>query len=309
MMADGFRQGFVRVRGHRLFYRSRGEPKKGNVLMIHGGPSADHIILLPFGDLAQFGYRVVWYDQSGCGRSQRPWDAANYTLERRAEEAEGVCLALRLGKVHLVGISFGVPIALETALRFPKRLKSLSLGNGFSSSKELLEEERRNFARAPKRIRSTIERFERQGDTKDPRYLKARKEYEAMPRRTSEGRPALLGTLRVRPWEVAQMWATLNPRLDRLFFGNPAGVLSPVGGSMKEWDASSRLGDIRVPTLVTVGRFDTMDPRLSRRIHRGIRGSRLVIFDKSGHGPFWSERDLYMETMRDFLNSVEARPK
>lgn len=303
-MADGFHQGFVSVRGHRLFYRSRGKPEKGTVLIIHGGPGADHFLLLPFGDLVQFGYRVVWYDQSGCGRSQRPWDASNYTLERRAEEAEGVRRALRLGKVHLVGISFGVPIALETALRFPKDLVSLHLGNGFSSSKELLEEEIRNFARAPKRVRRAIERFEQLGETKDPRYLKARKEYEAMPRRTSEGRPALMSVFRVRPWEAIQMYATMNPRIGRLFFGNPPGVLDPVGGSMKDWEVTSRLGEIRLPALITVGRFDTMDPRLSRRIHRGIRGSKLVIFEKSGHGPFFSERDLYMETTRDFLNGA-----
>jgi len=308
-MPDGFRTGFVRVRGHRIFYRSRGKPEKGTLLLIHGGPGTSHILLLPFADLAQFGYRVVWYDQSGCGRSQRPRDPANYTLKRRAEEAEGVRRALHLGRVHLIGTSFGVPIALETALRFPKSLLSLGLADGFSSSKELFELELQNFAQAPKRIRSIIERFESKGALKDPRYLKARKEYEALPRKTSEGRPARLATLRVRPWEVDEMWATHNPRIDRLFYGPDAGVLSPVGGSMKDWEATSKLGKIRLPTLVTVGRFDTIDIRCSRRIHRGIRGSKLVIFEQSGHGPIHSERDLYMETHRDFLNDVVARSK
>jgi proline iminopeptidase len=303
-MADGFRERYIRVRGHRLFSRSRGAAEKGTVLIVHGGPSANHLMFLPFGDLVQFGYRVVWYDQSGCGRSEHPRDPTNYTLERRAREAEGVRRVLQLGKVHLVGISFGVPIALETALRFPRGLLSLTLGSGFSSSKDLLDEEIRNFARAPARVRSTIQRFEGKGDLKDPRYLKAREAYESMPRLTSEGRKAVLSFLRVRPWEIDQMWATLNPRMDRLFYGPPSGVLSPVGGSMKDWDVSSRLGEIRVPTLVTVGRFDTLDIRLSRKIHRRIRGSKLVIFEKSGHGQLFGERDLYMETMRDFLNSV-----
>jgi proline iminopeptidase len=308
-MADGFRQGFVRVGGHRLFYRSRGTPEKGTVLLVHGGPGTSHILLLPFADLAQFGYRVVWYDQSGCGRSQRPWDPANYTLPRRAEEAEGVRRALRLGKVHLIGTSFGVPIALETALRFPKGLLSLGLSDGFSSTKELFEEELRHFARAPKRIRSIIEKFESQGDLKDPRYVKARKEYEAMPRRTSEGRPARLSTLRVRPWEVVEMWATINPRISRLFYGPDTRVLSPPGGSMKDWEVTSRLKEIRLPTLVAVGRFDPIDIEFSRRIHRGIRDSKFAIFEKSGHGPILSERDLYMETHRDFLDGVVGRVK
>ncbi|MCI4365305.1 MAG: proline iminopeptidase-family hydrolase [Thermoplasmata archaeon] len=305
-MPDGFRTGFVQVGGLRLFYRLRGKPEKGTVLLVHGGPSAGHVLLLPFADLAQFGYRVVWYDQSGCGRSQRPWDPANYTLPRRADEAEGVRRALGLGKVHLNGTSFGVPIALETALRHPSGLLSLSLSDGFSSTKELYDDERRHFAEAPKRIRSIIERFESQGDLKDARYLKARKEYESLPRHTSEGRPALLSTLRVRPWEVVEMWETLNPRIDRLFYGDQPGVLSPPGGSMKDWEVTSRLKEIRLPTLVSVGRFDSVDVRFSRRIHRGIRGSKLVIFEKSAHGPLFSERDLYMETQRDFLDRVVA---
>jgi proline iminopeptidase len=308
-MVDGFRTGFVEVRGHRLFYRSRGESEKGTVLVIHGGPGGNHILLLPFADLAQFGYRIVWYDQSGCGRSERPRAPSNYTLEERAAEAEGVRRALRLGKVHLAGTSFGVPISLEVALRYPKSLASLSLSDGFSSSKELWELEQRRFAHAPKRLRSVIEKFESKGDLKDPRYLKARAAYEALPKRTSEGRPALLSTLRVRPWEVVEMWATLNPRVDEYFYGKDTGVLGEVGGSMKDWDATSRLNQIRLPTLVCVGRFDFMDIEFSRRIQRGIRRSKLVIFEKSAHGPILSERDLYMETQRDFLDGVVSRSR
>jgi proline-specific peptidase len=170
-MPDGFRQGSVQVLGHRIFYRTRGEPKNGTILILHGGPGADHLIILLFGDLAQFGYRVVWYDQLGCGRSQRPQDAANYTLKRRAEEVDGVRRALLLGKVHLVGHSFGTAIALEAALRFPRSFKSLTLGSGFSSAKDLDDEERRHFAPAPKRIRSIIESFERKGDLQHPKSV------------------------------------------------------------------------------------------------------------------------------------------
>jgi proline iminopeptidase len=306
-MADGFRQGFVRVQGHRLFFRSRGDSEKGTILLVHGGPGTSHILLLPFADLAQFGYRVVWYDQLGCGRSERPWDPANYTLPKRAEEAEGIRRALHLGKVHLIGTSFGVPIALETALRYPEQLLSLGLSDGFSSSNELLEMEQWRFAHAPARLRSIIQKFESAGDLKNRAYLKARKEYDALPRKTSEGRPALMSTLRVPPWEVAEMWATMNPRLERLYYGPDAGVLSPAGGSMKGWDATSRLKEIRLPALVCVGRFDMIDVEFSRRIHRGIRGSKLVVFEKSAHGPILSERDLYMETHRNFLDRVVKR--
>ncbi|SVE51274.1 uncharacterized protein METZ01_LOCUS504128, partial [marine metagenome] len=53
--------------------------------------------------LADKGYRVVAFDQLGCGGSDRPEDTALWTIERYVEEVETVRIALNLGKVHLYG--------------------------------------------------------------------------------------------------------------------------------------------------------------------------------------------------------------
>jgi proline iminopeptidase len=98
-------EGHVKVLGFRMFYRSYGEPTKGTVLCLHGGPGATHDYLLSLEDLAQFGYRVVLMDQLGCGKSERPRGTSLYTIAHNVEEVEGVRNALRLGKVHLMGSS------------------------------------------------------------------------------------------------------------------------------------------------------------------------------------------------------------
>lgn len=307
-MADGFREGFVRVGGCRIYYKTRGKPTNGTILTIHGGPGANHIIMLRFADLAQFGYRVVWYDQSGCGRSTRPRAKDHYTLESWAHEAEGVRRALRLGPVHLVGHSFGALVALEMVLRHPSSVRSLTVGSGFSSAAQAFEESMRRFQLAPKRLRTVIRRAESKGHLSDPDYVRAKAEYLRLPYRTSEGRPAVLRRSEVAPWEVSQMIAGFNPRLEPIFYGRGAAeILGPIDGTMEGWDVTARLRDIRVPTLVTVGRYDTVDPRLSRILHRRIRDSKLVVFERSGHGTIYDERDGYMRTMRDFLASVSGR--
>lgn len=306
MCTRGFSTGYVRVRGLRIFYRSLGEARRGTLLLVHGGPGGNHLAMLPFGDLAQFGFRVVWYDQSGCGQSQRPRGRAHYTIENYAKEAEGVRRALRLGKVHLVGYSFGVPIALEVAIRYPNSLASLCLGSGYASVHSLEEQEQKAYARAPARLRTIIDQSERAGNLLDPRYRKAVAEYGRL-RRTSEGYPAMASRLRVAPWDVVEMIATFNPRIARFFVGDATSrVLSPIEGSMRGWDVRAQLRRIRIPTLVTVARFDLLDPQLSREIHRGIPGSRFAVFKKSGHDAPHDERDLYMETMRTFLGRVAA---
>jgi len=126
-------EGYVNVLGFRLFYRTYGKPTKGTVLCVHGGPGATHDYLLSLEDLAQFGYRVVMIDQLGCGKSDRPRGTSLYTIPHNVEEVEAVRAALRLGKVHLMGSSYGGALAIATALKYQRRLKSLVITGGLAS--------------------------------------------------------------------------------------------------------------------------------------------------------------------------------
>ena len=85
------KDGYVRVNGLGLFYEDFiPEFKKATILCLHGGPGASHDYLLPLADLAKYGYRVLMYDQFGCGRSDELEDKAKFTFDYAVEEAEGV---------------------------------------------------------------------------------------------------------------------------------------------------------------------------------------------------------------------------
>ena len=71
------------------------------------GDRGAHQSNLPMSRLSQDGYRVIMYDQLGCGNSQQPLNEALYTVERYVEEVEGVRTGLGLDKVHLYGHSWG----------------------------------------------------------------------------------------------------------------------------------------------------------------------------------------------------------
>jgi proline iminopeptidase len=64
------------------------------------------------------------------------------------------------------------------------------------------------------------------------------------------------------------------------------------------------LHTIKVPTLVTSGRYDEVTPRVARDLHSHIKGSKIVIFPKSSHLPFWEERKKFLGVLRGFLDSV-----
>lgn len=283
-------EGFAKVLGYRLFYRSFGAPTKGTVLCLHGGPGASHEYLLPLADLAQFGYRVVLFDQLGCGRSQIPRGTALYTTDHHVEEVEGIRRALRLGRVHLMGSSYGGALVLATALKHPGSLRSLIVTSGLASTPLTVREMWRLIDRLPPRVRNTIRKYNARGDYRNLEYLKA---VDVFYRRH-------LCRLPIWPHELVQT-------LDRtgLVYETMNGPNEfTITGRIHDWDVTDRLPEIRLPALITVGRYDEVTPRVAREIQQGIRGSKLVVFNRSSHLAFWEERPLYMEVVRDFLDGL-----
>ncbi len=290
-----FETGFVRAAGHRLFYQSVGDGNRGVVLCLHGGPGATHELMRPFTALAQFGFRVVLYDQFGCGRSQRPPDYRGLTIEGLADEADAVRVALDLGRCHLLGFSFGGALALQTILRHPQGYRSLIVGSGYASREEMHDGVRRLVSKLPKRERETIVRCEGRGELSNPRYLRAVAEFN---RRH-------LSDLEVVPIDLLLAGQHFNPDLATALHG-PDLLTGRTSGAMATWDVRDQLGRIHVPTLITVGRRDSVTPGCAGRLHRGIRGSKLVVFHESGHDCVYKEQDRYLATVRDFLEQVAA---
>jgi proline iminopeptidase len=276
--------GYVEVLGFKIYYRSFGRPDKGTVLALAGGPFGVHECILPLADLVQFDYRVVMYDYLGCGRSDRPKGAEYYTQNRAVEEVEGVRKALRLGRVHLCGLSYGGNLALEVALTRPESLRSIVVSSAYAS-KTLVRSEWNPHL--PRKIRETITKYEDKGDVKNPKYLAA---VDVMYR-------TLLCRLRVWPYEWRYTMEQLSEnRLDQ-----------DLPDRLEGWDITDRLPEIRLPCLVTAGKYDLVAPKCARAIHRGIRGSKLVILEKCSHTAIWEDRVGFIELVRDFLDSVTTR--
>ncbi|KLO89637.1 uncharacterized protein LW93_1696 [Fusarium fujikuroi] len=75
--------------------------------------------------------------------------------------------------------------------------------------------------------------------------------------------------------------------------------------SQPRFDVRSRLSEINVPTLVVVGRLDIICPvEESEMIQRRIKGSELVVFEKSAHNPATDEPEKFREVLSDFLGRL-----
>jgi proline iminopeptidase len=233
-------------------------------------------------------------DQLGCGKSDRPRGTSLYTIAHNVEEVEGVRKALRLGKIHLMGSSYGGALAIATALKYQRNLRSLIITGGLASVPLTVREMQRLVTRLSPSARAAIAKYEAAGDYENPKYLAAVMEFYRR----------YLCRLPVWPREVSYSLEHMSRPVYHTMNGpNEFTII----GTIKDWDVTDQLPKIKVPTLVTVGRYDEVTPVVAKSIHRGIRGSRLVQFEKSSHLAMWEERTRYIEVVRDFLNAVKSR--
>ena len=279
-------QGRVGVLGFKIYYRSFGMPDKGTILALAGGPFGTHGMILPMADLVQFGYRVVMYDYLGCGKSDRPKEAQHYTQSHAVEEVEGIRKALGLGRIHLFGISYGGALALDVALKYPKNLRSLLISSGFAS--QAFDDSEWN-PHLPKRIREALTKYGDKGDLKNSKFLAAKDFLN----RTEVCR------LRVWPYDA---WHSLEQ-----FANDNIGDNLP--RRLEGWDITDRLAEIKIPCLVAAGEYDLRSPKCAQVIHRGIKGSKLVVFENCSHTAIWEDRVRFIEVVRDFLDGIPTRPR
>lgn len=77
------------------------------------------------------------------------------------------------------------------------------------------------------------------------------------------------------------------------------------GYNVPRFDVRARLGEIKAPTLVVVGRHDPITPvEDSQEIHEGIKGSVLAVFENSGHSPPSEEPQLFQARLWEFVDKL-----
>ncbi len=122
-------EGFVDANGLLLYYKAIGQGAP--LVILHGGPGASHEYFLPYLLPLARTNRVIFLDERGSGRSQKLEDPAGYTVENMVEDVEAIRKALNLGKINLLGHSYGGVLAQAYALKYQQNLNHLILASTF----------------------------------------------------------------------------------------------------------------------------------------------------------------------------------
>lgn len=292
-------EGFVDSHGALIYYKAvgRGAP----LMIVHGGPGASHDYFLPYLLPLMRGSRLIFIDERGSGRSSKFEDPKQYTIGAMVEDLETVRLALGLGKISLLGHSYGGALAQAYALKYQKNLSHLILGSTFPSTRELNEALAKMKSGMDPKDLERIDALEAAGlfGKGEPwergRYPEEYARlawgkgyfpyiYQARPDPNDDPLASNTGTA----WDVyREMWGSHGEFV--------------VDGNLTEVEYVDKLSQIKAPTLIIVGDHDESDPKMSEEMHAKIAGSKLLILPQSGHMTFVDQPELFLKAVRDFV--------
>lgn len=267
--------GQLELQGNRVEYRQRNGPGR-SVVFVHGLASSSRMWTR---ELEALGgrFRCLALDLPGHGRSSNPplqW----YSLPNFVNVTHDLLHALHAGSACLVGHSLGGTIALDYTLQYPEEVWGLVLVNPVISG----------------RVRHDLGWLDRRG----PRRIIVDLTRRIWPR-VSIGLQHVLAldrNHRIHQGHARRNLEDLTKVTADSFLGSAA--------TATRSDLSTRLEEVRAPTLIVVGSGDrTVSPEEGRLAAAGIRGARLVELP-TDHHPGDEAPEAFLQALQEFLDST-----
>jgi proline iminopeptidase len=272
-----------------LYWAAYGKKGAPRLLVLHGGPGADHRYLLP--QLLHFGekYDLLFYDQRGGGES-RTRSPDPITWKTQVDDLSSVIRELSLDPLSIVGYSFGGLITLlylvesytRAELKTPRRVVLIDPAPITKQFRRQFEDE---FARRQR----------------DPEIQRMREELNASGLRESD--PA---AYRQRAFELSVAGYFADPRLatDLTPFRVVGRVQQSVWESLEGFDLTSKLRKAEFPVLIVHGRDDPI-PLASSAEAAALLGAKLVVLDDCGHVPYVEQSAALFAAVDGFLSETD----
>lgn len=284
------RELMVPVEGGRIYVRINGDlaAPRPPVLMVHGGPGSGHSGFLNALPLA--GERaVILYDQLDAGRSDAPNDPANWRVPRFVAEVDALRRALGLGRLHLLGASWGGTIALEYAARRPAGLASTILQSPLVSTRSWLADANLLLRQLPGETQATIAACD---SPAPPPAAACEAATAAFNGRFLRRRP-------LRPENAAYRAALPIPFNDRIYNAMWGRTEFVSTGTLRDYDGEPLLARLDGPrTLWVTGQHDEARPATVHDFAVRTPGSSFAVIEDSGHAIFNDNPDAIAALLR-----------
>lgn len=277
-----------------------GNNPKIKVLLLHGGPGANHTYFECFDSFfPKEGFEYYYYDQLGSAYSNQPNDTSLWNTERFVDEVEQVRKALKLDKdnFYILGHSWGGILAIEYALKYQDHMKGLIISNMMSSIPAYMKyaDEVLGPQLDPEVLRE-IKELEANEDYDNPRYMELI-ETHYYPEHV------LHMPLDQWPEPVIRSFSGMNPVIYVSMQG-PSEFGVAGDAKLKNWDRSGDLDKISVPTLTIGGKHDTMDPEHMKWMAAQVQKGRYWECPNGAHMDMYDDQETYFKGVIQFIKDV-----
>jgi proline iminopeptidase len=260
-----------------------GEP----VVIVHGGPGLAHDYLFePFNQLSD-NYKLIFYDQRGCGKSEEFKEGQQVTMETMVEDLEGIRKEFNLDKMNLVGQSWGALIAINYVLKNPDRVKNLILLEPAPGSSEYLQQ-----------VQQTI--MKRLSKEELERLTKLSQNPEL---RSDQNLLREFMNIRMKTYFFDSTFATkknfnyFTTERIKKFFSSSA----MFGQYMMSYNLYDKIKAIKCRVLIIHGDYDVVPTEAIERMGKEVENSEVHIVKNCGHFVHIEKPDFYFNTIRSFV--------
>ena len=262
------------------------------ILLLHGGPGSTHNYFEVLDPLAKQ-RPVISYDQLGCGNSYVDHHPELWTLSTWMEELDNVIKSLHLTRFHLLGQSWGGMLALAYALQQPQGLQSLILSSTLSSSQLWGREQHRMLKYMTKEEQDAITKAEETGNWQDEMAQKAIARY--MKLHCADIKDNDPECLRREKRSGTESYMTAwGPN-----------ELTPQG-TLKNFDVTDKLCEIKVPCLIISGTDDLCTPLIAKTMYDHLPYARWELFANARHMVFAEYTEKYLQLLADWCQETDT---
>jgi proline iminopeptidase len=289
----------AQINGVRIWYRVAGnwDGRSAPVVFLAGGPGGNSWV---FANAAGPGFErdqlMVYYDQRGTGRSERP-ASGDYALATLADDVEALRVHLGVPRIALVAHSFGAVIALEYAARYPDRVAAAALAGGlWNAPLSCREQAERIAALHPENYRAMMAAGEPDDDQICERVFRAFRG-DARERFNEENMFPNRATLEL-----------LNRLQEQSGLPNTGELSSAVfrqGLLQYRFPGAAR---VTAPVLVVAGGRDyAAGPRTQRALAEALPHGRLLEYEGLGHWMFLEDPARFARDVSAFFRRAQRR--
>lgn len=278
--------GLKNINGTEIYCRTAGEGEP--LMIVHGGPGLAHNYLYePFSNLTD-NFKLIFYDQRGCGKSAGIMQGDSLTTDMLVEDLEELRKEFGIDKMNLAGQSWGAILALNYVIRYPENVKKLILLEPGPASTEYFKPFQENIL---KRLS--------QADIQRITALSQMQQLKTDPELFEE----FLG-IRFKAYHYSpDISSRINfDYMDSSYVSKFFDTSAMLGKYLADFNIYDDLNKINCPVLIIHGDYDPIPVESVERMKENIKTAELRIIKNTGHFVHLENPDIYFGLIREFLD-------